>query len=633
MKRVLAVLALSTVTPWTALADEVKRTGPAVVTATKLETPGHEVGAAVTVVTEEDLRTFGYAEIGDALRPVPGVEIQRSGGLGKTTSIRIRGASPNQVQVLVDGMRVKSPTLGTADLAEVSLDAVERIEIVRGPQSGLYGSDAIGGVVNIITRKGQGPPRGFLHLEGGSYETFRERAGVQGAIGRFNFNVSGSRYDSENQFDNDDAGQTALAGRIGYDFPWRGSLSLTGRYAKTEIDLPFDVFPPLRVEDPNAQQQIETWLYTATYEQQVTRWWDLKARYGQWFNNSGFQDDPPPAFDTRVRSQINTRRLEAEVINAFHLGRWNTLSVGGEYRDELGRSRHTFRKAITTRSAFVQDEVRVAERLFVTGSLRWEDNEVFGDELTPRIGAALVVPETGTRLRATWGEGFRAPTINDLFFPDLTGGLCPPFGNAALKPERSESWDAGVDQDFWKRRVRLSGTYFRNDFDELITVVAVSPTPAGLAAGIPVCFQGGNAGRARTEGVEFSAEVEPLAWLLLYLNYTYTDARDLETGLELRRVPRHRWATGVVLTPIERLTLFAQALVVSSQLETADVRNPGYHRIDVGGTLRLAGRVGAMERLELTARVENLTDETYSEAFGFRALGFNALVGLRAHFQ
>lgn len=643
MKRALAVLIAATWATAPAAAQEpkepqvaadTKKVEPVVVTATKLVTPVAQVGAAVTIVTEDELRTFDHHELGEALRGVPGVEIQRSGGVGKTSSIRIRGANPNQVQVLVDGLRVKSPTLGTTDLAELPVDAVERIEVVRGPQSGLYGADAIGGVVNIITRKGQGPPRASVHLEGGSYETLRQRLGVQGSQGGFNYNVAGSHYATQGRFDNDDAEQFSLAGRVGYDFPWRGALSLTGRYVKTDTDLPFDVFPPLRFDDPNMQQQLETWLYTATYAQPIRPWWEIKARYGQWFNNSGFQDAPPPAFDTPLTTQINTRRLEAELINAFHVGRWNTLSVGGEYRDEVGRNRGAFRASIVTKSLFVQDEVRLLERLFVTGSVRYEDNEVFGEEVTPRVGAALVVKETGTRLRGAWGEGFRAPTINDLFFPDLTGGLCPSFGNPSLEPERSRSWEAGVDQDLWARRVRLGATYFHNSFEDLVTVVDVAPTPAGVAAGFPSCARSGNVGRARTRGVEFTSEVEPLDWLLLFGNYTYTDTEDLQTGLELRRFARHRWSAGVVVTPVERLSLFAQAHVVSSQFESpAAGRNPGYHRLDVGGTLRLAGRAGAMERLELTARVENLTDQTYSEVFGFPALGFNALVGLRAYFQ
>ena len=235
------------------------------------------------MITGEELRTYNYDRVEEALRTVPGVEIQRSGTPGKTTNIRIRGADPNQVQVLVDGLRVKSPTLGSADLSEISLDAIERIEIVRGPQSTLYGADAIGGVVNIITKKGQGPVRGSTWVEGGSYNTFRESANVQGGLGRFNFNLSGSRLDTGGQFPNDDSEQTSVAGRIGYDFPWKGELSLTGRYTRLDLDLPINQTFPRVILDPNAQSQTEAYLANLAYTQDVLAWWHLKARYGQWW--------------------------------------------------------------------------------------------------------------------------------------------------------------------------------------------------------------------------------------------------------------------------------------------------------------------------------------------------------------
>jgi vitamin B12 transporter len=607
--------------------QEPRRLDPVVVTATKVETPQAQLGASVNVITEEDLRTWNH-DLHEALRQVPGVEVQRSGGLGRTTSIRIRGASANQVVVLVDGMRVTSPTLGTTELSDLSLDAIERIEVIRGPQSGLYGADAIGGVVNIITKKGQGPPRGVLHLEGGSYETFRERAGVQGAFGRFNFNVSASHYDTHGQFDNDDSQQTALAGRLGYDLPWKGELSLSWRYAKNNGDLPVHTTTPTTVFDPDSQSQSETWLFNLIYEQKVADWWDARARYGQWGNNLGFQDGPPPPppsttfADTPTSSQINTRRLEAELVNVFHPARWTTVSVGGEFRQEVGRNRHTLREVINTTGVFLQPEVRLFERLFITTSVRWEDNDVFGDEVTGRVAGAVVVKETGTKLRATWGTGFRAPTINDLFFPG--------FANADLKPERVESYDVGLDQRLGRDRIRFGATYFHNEFLDLIQIVFdPSVCPAGSPFGCPV-----NVGRARTQGVETYLELEPRDWLLLFVNYTRTSAVDKTTHEPLRRFAPHRWTTGFTLTPIDRLSLFAQAHVESSHFESPTAgRTPGWHRIDVGGTYRLWGRAGAMERLELTARVENLTDEQYDEVFGFRALGFNALVGLRAYFQ
>src|SRR5437016_5788042 len=218
---------------------EVKHTEPVVVTATKVETPREQLGASVTVIGEDELKTYNYSEFQEVMRQVPGVDIQRFGGLGRNSSIRIRGANPNQVQVLVDGMRVKSPTLGSAELSEISLDAIERIEVVRGPQSTLYGADAIGGVVNVITKKGAGPVQSTVHLQAGSYATFREQANVQGSYGGFNFNLSGSRYDTEGylrRFKNDDAEQTAF-----------GGLPATVAIRRVDEDAP--------VEAPRAEQR------------------------------------------------------------------------------------------------------------------------------------------------------------------------------------------------------------------------------------------------------------------------------------------------------------------------------------------------------------------------------------------
>jgi vitamin B12 transporter len=600
-------------------APEVKQTDPVVVTATKVETPQSRLGAAVSVITEDEVRTYNYGGVEEALRNVPGVEIQRSGSLGKTTSIKIRGAGTQQVVVLVDGMRVSSPTLGLTELSELTLDAIDRVEIVRGPQSTLYGADAIGGVVNIVTKKGQGSPQGLLWVEGGSYGTIRERANVQGSFGGFNYNLSGSHYDTRGhlrRFDNDDSDLTSFNGRVGYDFPWKGELSLTGRYVKTHLDLPVFSATPTTVFDPNAQSDSETYLYNLTYKQPIFDWWDVRLRYGQWWNNAGFRNLPPPGSFTTI-SQTDTRRQEAEVLTTFRMGPWNTLTLGYENRAEQGQSRGNFRAALETHSGFFEDQVNLFDRLFLSGGIRYESSSVFGRELTPRVGLAFAIKETGTRLRATWGQGFRAPTINDLFFPG--------FGNPDLQPEHSESYDAGFDQKLWKNRIRFGSTFFHNRFSNLIQIVFDPAT--FLAAPF-------NVGRAVTEGVETYVEFEPLDWLYVWANHTWTRTKDLTTGLPLRRFAENRWNAGVTLTPIERLTLFVQAHVVGKQFESQTVgRNPGYYRLDLGGTFRLLGRAGMMERLDLTARIDNVTDNRYDEVFGFRALGLNALVGLRASFK
>jgi vitamin B12 transporter len=598
-------------------AAQTRYVDPVVVTATKVETPQERLGASVTVVTGDEIVEKQYTTVEEALRHVPGVDVQRSGGPGKTTAIRIRGAGAQQVQVMVDGLRVKSPTLGITELSDLSVDAIERIEVVRGPQSTLHGADAIGGVVNIITKKGQGPPRGTVQVEAGTFETYREQATFSGAYKAFSYSLSGSHYDTRGYLKNDDATQSAFAGRFDFEFPWQGTLSLRGRYIKNETDLPIFSTTPVTVFDPNSQQQSETWLYNLLYDQKITAWWDVHLRYGQWFNRAGFQNPPPPGAFTTL-SQIDTERREAELLNNFHIGRWNTLTLGAEHRDELGRNRGTFRKEIDVRSLFAQDELRLFDRVILGGGIRHEENDAFGEALTGRASFAVLIPETGTKVRGAWGEGFRAPSINDLFFPG--------FGNPQLQPEESVSWEIGADQRLWDNRLRLGATYFHNDFDDLIQVVNVPGT---------FLFQPVNVGRARTQGVEVYIEGDPFDWLTLYANYTYTRTEDLDTFKPLRRIPHNKWATGAVFT-WDRLKLFAEAIVVSEQFETAigpRSFNPGHHRVDFGGSYRLWGRAGIMERAELVARFNNITDERYAEAFGFPAPGFNCLIGFRVAFN
>jgi len=601
--------------------DEPKRLDPVVVTATMVPTPLERLAATVTVITGEEITGYNYDRIEDVFRQVPGLEVQTSGSPGKVTALSIRGGGSQRSLVLIDGLRTASPTLGSTDIAEITIDAIDRIEIVRGPQSTLYGADAITGVVNIITKKGAGSPSASIWVEGGNYATAREQVNVQGSVGGFNWNVTGSQFNTGGNLPHDDSSQTAFSGRIGYDFPWRGELSLTGRYSYLDLELPIFSTAPT-VFDPNATNQLETGLYKLAYTQKITDWWNVSASFGQWFNNSHFRDTPPPG-DTTTISQINTSRLQADLLSTFTIPKWNTLTLGWEYRSESGTGSTTgtfpsgFSETLDTLALFGQDEITLFDRVFLGGGVRWEDNNVFGTSMTGRASAALAIPETGSKIRFAWGQGFRAPTINDLFFPG--------FANPNLKPEQSTSWEVGADQRLWKDRIRFGATYFHQDFTNLIQFV-FDPTT--------FLFIPENFGRARVQGVEAYASFDPLDWLGFYANYTYLHAKDLETDQDLPRVPSNAGNVGVTVTPWTRLRLFMQVNVVSSQLESEFAgRNPGYYRIDAGGTFLLVGQYGKLNRLEFTARIQNLTNQNYSEVLGFPSPGINALMGLRAYFK
>jgi vitamin B12 transporter len=628
---VAAVLLMALAGP--AHAQEVKELEPVVVTGTRIETPAEQVGAAVTIVEGEVFDTRHYPTVDDALRQVPGVEIRRSGSFGKTTSVSIRGANPNQVQVLVDGVRVKSPTLGSVELADVAPDMIERIEVIRGPQSTIYGADAIGGVVHIITRRGSGRPTAYASQAVGNHDTLRTRAGLSGAWRELDYALGFYHLESNGQFVNDGANQDAASARFGVTLPWGNTrLGLAVRYNKTDTGAPIEFVgnpPPIGPTiDPNTRQESETYTATLDVRTRPVSWWEGELRLSRYANNQAFIDPPdpfpcPPATfgpPCDFPGRFKVSRNEVEGLSHFHIGTWSTSTFGVEYRDEDAnvQGSSAFSPRTETVSGFFQQTFRFFDRLFMSAGVRVDDNSAFGTATTERGSLAYLVKEWGTRLHGSAGSGFRAPTFNDLFFPG--------FSNATLQPEKSFSWDVGVDQRLAQRRVRLGLTYFYNKFtNQIFCCLPLAVFPFATTA---------NIGRSRSAGIEFTSEVVLLDNLVATVNYTYTDSENLLTDRPLPREPRHRWNGSLTWEPIPRLSLFTEVHAVTRQFETlGDVYNSGHTRIDVGGTWRILERHGMLKALDLTARIDNILDEGYAEVRGFPALGIQALVGLRATFR
>ena len=601
-----------------AFAQEVKEIKPIIVTATKLEEPLEEVPSSVTIVKEGEVETRQLRNVEEALRTVPGLDVQRSGSLGKVTTLRIRGANPKQVQVLIDGVRVKSTTTGDFDFSGLTLDNVERIEVVRGPQSTLYGADAIGGVINIITKRGVGKPKYTISMEGGNYETLRERATMDGTKDRLDYSLSLSRTDTDGQFNNDQHSNSSLSGRLGFAVSERTRLFLITRYSRAEKGLPFrTIFP---VFDPDRYQKDSLFLIKAQGEQSLFSWWDHRLSVSVVDSDLNFEDPPSPGQPTGEDSRIDVNRNEMEWQHNFYISEGNTWTFGLEFRDEKGRnfsnSELKFDKTVTTRSLFAQNQVRFWERLFITLGLRADDNSAFGTEITPRAAIAYLFKETGTKLKGSYGEGFRAPTLNELYYPG--------FGNPDLRPEESRSWEGGLEQRVWGDKGFIGVTYFRNDFRELIEYRYDPGTGQYLPS---------NVSRARTQGVELELGLEPVKGMEFNANYTYLDAKDRITHQELRRFSRNRWNFLVTYRFMERFTVSTAVFIVSSQFESPSLgRNPGYTKVDLSASYDIGKVYGDLGSLQAFARVDNLFDEDYQEVYGYPALGINFLMGLKVKF-
>ena len=403
--------------------------------------------------------------------------------------------------MLVDGVRVKSPTLGQVDLSDLSPDLIERIEIIRGAQSTLYGADAIGGVVNIITRKGAGGPfQASLQQEVGNYDTLATRATVTGAWKMLNYAVSASHFESNGQSPNDGTNVNALSARVGATLPWNSSLDFVFRYNKNDIGVPVKgVFPGpqpiVPIINPNAQQQSETTI--SAWRARPARW--SGGRPAGVSRATRTARVPGPG---RPRGRLRLPRVLAGRRGAKgggvgqlvlhrqveHQHRRARVPAGG--RGEQGRLPHRHRDPVGLLRAAAP---LLRPPLHHRGLPGGGQQRLRHHHHRARL-AGVRDQGDGNPAARQRGTGFRAPTFNDLFFPD--------FCNPDLQPEKSLSYDFGVDQKLWNNRIRLGLTYFQNNFTNLITCCVPIPT---APFGGPI-----NVGRARSAGIEFTSEMDLL---------------------------------------------------------------------------------------------------------------------------
>lgn len=577
-----------------------------VVTATRSEQQASQVGSSLTVISREAIRNSGQTHLADVLRSVPGLDVVPLGGPGQQTSIFMRGANSNQTKVLLDGMPINDPSSpGRAfDFSFLSVDQIERVEVLRGPQSTLYGSDAIGGVINIITRRG-GTPGTTISAGGGTFSTSRTAASHSGGDERFFYSVGGSYYDT-NGFSSASRppGNTeadfyrngTVSGRFGWNVSDATTLDLIVRHHNTDTGVDagsgfgpgFLFFPQ---DDDSTLQQDNTFVRA----QATLRWFDgiwvqrwmggytqfdrlsLSPFGGTFYGRSG-----------EIDWQNDLLLLENDAV------RWLATS-GIDFREEVGRSSASPDARLGNLAGYVQSSLDVGDRLFLTGGARWDHYSLAGSAFTYRFTGRYEFPSTDTALHGAIGTGFRAPAIDELF------GL---VGNINLAPESSKGWEAGLQQRLLDRRLTVDATYFRNDFDNLI-VFAPGPNP-------PFFGSLDNVASALASGVELTSLWAITDESTAFVNYTFTDTRDRATGDELLRRPRDKWSTGISRTlPRQRANLTLQANYIGDRRDFAET-------LDSYWLVNTAAWYQANDVWRLFGRVDNLLDENFEPATGYQ---------------
>jgi vitamin B12 transporter len=623
-----------------------------VVTATQTETPLAQLGSSVSVITGEELSLKGTFSVADALRETAGLSIAQSGGIGKVTSLFLRGGNSNYTKVLIDGIPANEPG-GSYNLANLSTASIDRIEIVRGPQSALYGSDAISGVVQIFTKRGKSEelsPKPFAMVEGGSFATYRYGGGIQGSNSRMDYAASFSRFDTDNDVANGSFNEASLTGNLGLRLSRKlemrtvfrseaGRSGVPGLYAFERPDL-----------DAYYRRRDEAGAVTLTYFQNPS--WTQKLAYT--VNDSmQFSADPIysgsftpryqgragyTTYDYTFQTLNQTRRQKINYQSDLILPFGNLVSAGADYERESGEiGDPTLSPAAVTRdnySGFFQDQWAYRNRVFATAGVRLDHNESFGFFASPRLSLAVLAHQPGhnspmgiTKIKANFGLGIKEPSLTESF-------INTPYtkGNPSLRPEKTVSFDAGIEQQFNSGRSTVELTYFQNRFNDQI----------GYQMTDPMTWAGSyfNIGKSRARGLETSLNLD-LFWKLSFSgSYTFIDSEVLEVsntfdpvyavGQELLRRPRHSGNAGLKWKP-GRWTLGATAILIGARTDSdfsslGMTRNKGYCVVNLLANFRL------MDDMSLFTAVNNVGNERYMEVLGYPALRRNFRIGLRAGF-
>jgi vitamin B12 transporter len=626
-----------------AMADqsEVIQAPDVVVSATKTPVPAKQVTSAVEVITGEDLERRKIRTVAEALRWAQGLAVFQSGGLGTVVDVRMRGGTPEHTLVLIDGAIVNSGTIGNYDFANLTSDNIERIEVLRGSQSMLWGADAMGGVINITTKRGRDKPNVSAFAEYGSFNTIREGASLAGKKGPIDFSGSIARLDTAGfSAINYRRGATERDGyhnwqgsvRLGSDLPWDGRLEFSFRWLDGIVNFDGFAFNPVTfTSDPadvfGAKSRNTQYIFSGNYAQSITTWWShiltlsratesLLSDGGTFQRNVVTGTTEPVGFPFKSLIETTSNRIEWQ--HNIQVGKPLLLVGGYQFREQKGDNADLLTQTTTfsdrilsSHAGFGEAQLNLWDRLFATAGVRQDEYNVFGSATTYRVTSGYLIKETGTKLRGSYSTGFRAPTINQMFFPN--------FGNPNLKPERSQGLDAAIEQTLPNELGTISVGYFWTRYRDLI-LSAQDPVACGTGPfGANFCAL--NLGLATARGFEATVKLhlyrdQPWAKSLnLLVHYMYTDTDNFQNG-QATRVPKwplNQWSAILSYQPIEALRANLEGRYVGERFNNVGNSNP----IPSFLVWNLSASYDVTKYMQAYLRFDNIFNEKYEEILFF----------------
>jgi len=589
-----------------ASAEEKVNLDEIVVTATRLEEPVGETTSGVTLITRKDIQNMNVEFVPDVFRNLPELHVIQNGGTGKVASVLLRGGSSSHTLVMIDGIRVNSTTTGSFDFSGIAIADIERIEIVKGPQSTIYGSEAMAGVINIITKKGEDTPKADVSFEAGSFGTYNPSLTVSGMYKTLDYRLTGNYFSTDgisaagNGTERDGYRNASVSGKFGIKPLEKVVMEFTGRYSyeRSELD-GFDFFGSKAVDDLNFVQRGHHALLSGKGMLRLSDMWNQTISVSLVRDSLTFRD-PDTAFNN---TEIVTAIRTVDWQHDFSPAEYYSVVAGLEYREEKGDNPENFDESLDNYALYLNNKLKLFRKaLVVTAGARYDDRDISGTKATYRLGAFYTVPHAGASIRASYGTGFRAPSLNELFFPF--------YGNRNLKPEETTSWEVGISKDLFEDGVHLSVTYFDQEYENLITTN-------------PLTFTAANIAEAKVKGLEASLLIEVNDHVNIKTGYIYLDTEDRQTGKQLPLRPQDKLNLAVDVS-IKDFTVLADYTFVGERFDSSVKRSlSSYSLVNISSSYRVS------KGLTLFARGENLFDEHYEEIGTFGTPGFSIYGGIR----
>lgn len=632
------------------------------VSAARRPVPVEDIGSSITIVTEKQIQVQQRRTLTDILARQPGLNAVQTGGPGGTSSIFMRGLNANEVKVRLDGMDINdgSTTSGMFDAGQFVTDGMGRIEILRGPQSGLYGADAMAGVIDITTAQGQGRFTPVVRIEGGSYGTFNQTLAARGSQKHFHYNVTLSHYrmdgfnnipsyieryygaDRHQRHEGNRNDNRSANLRLGYNINRNIDLGLTSRLIQSNYHSYslYDLQSENLYGDSNVREQnnkneaivrgaAHAVSFHGMFDQVIglgymttrNRWTEAGTSYGSPIN-------PDPTY-------YRATRLKVDWHGTVTLKQFGHLLVGAEHFHDTFNTSHTASSAydtgydnsasMDTTAGYGQYQANWNHILYGAANIRYDSNSRYGNYVTWRVAPSLHIPHTGTILKASAGTGFHGPSLYQLFANQIGVGYSE-LGNPDLKAEKLIGYDAGIEQKLLNDHLKLGATWYDNHVKNVIqSTVSIDPAYNFI-------YSYANIEKARMYGVEAFADWKALDSLTVKLSYTWTHARDTSDNTPLQRRPKHKLNVTSTWTPTKALTFTGNILYVSGWRDVQVIGSDTCGACDTAHsyiTIDLTANYKINRYLSLYARADNLLNRQYENPLGYLQPGRAGYGGLR----